>query len=92
MNVRIRSVVMSDRGQIVIPEEVRQDLNLNGRQALVLIERNNEIIIKKESEVASAVFGKTNSFNEKMSSAILSEKKLAKEWLSKKEDQAWKDL
>lgn len=35
---------------------------------------------------------KKEVFANKLSSALLSEKSLAKEWLSKKEEKAWKDL
>ncbi|MEK6951801.1 MAG: AbrB/MazE/SpoVT family DNA-binding domain-containing protein [Nanoarchaeota archaeon] len=43
---------------------------------LIIIRRDNEIILKKSIP----------------ESAILSEKSLAKTWLNKKEDEAWKDL
>lgn len=91
MPVRIRAVTMSPRGQIVIPEDMRKDLKLSSREALVLIERGNEVVMRKESDVASDILGK-ESAAEKMSSALLSEKALAKEWLSKEEDLAWKHL
>ncbi len=35
---------------------------------------------------------KKEVFANKLSSALLSEKSLAKEWLSKKEEKAWKNL
>lgn len=35
---------------------------------------------------------KKEVFVNKLSSALLSEKSLAKEWLSKREEEAWKDL
>ncbi len=43
---------------------------------LIVIRKDNEIILKKSIP----------------ESAILSEKSLAKIWLNKKEDEAWKDL
>jgi AbrB family looped-hinge helix DNA binding protein len=43
---------------------------------LIVIRKDNEIILKKSIP----------------ESAILSEKSLAKTWLNKKEDEAWKDL
>ena len=55
MSIRIRSVSMNDRGQIVIPEDVRKDLNLEPKETLVLIERNNEILLRKESSVAKSI-------------------------------------
>lgn len=91
MNMRIRTATMGERGQIVIPEEMRTDLNLQKKEALVLIERNNEIILRKESEVIPKILEKENVL-EKMSSALLSEKSLAKDWMKKEEDKAWEDL
>ena len=44
-NTKIKTVVMNDRGVIVIPEEIRQDLGLEGKVNLILIESGNEIII-----------------------------------------------
>lgn len=52
MPVRVRSVTMSERGQIVIPEDMRDDLKMEKGEALVLIERENEIVLRKESDVA----------------------------------------
>jgi len=43
--------VLNDRGQIVIPEEVRKDLHLKAGEALVLLEAGGEILLKKESQV-----------------------------------------
>ena len=43
---------------------------------LIVIRRDNEIILKKSIP----------------ENALLSEKSLAKTWLNKKEDEAWKDL
>jgi len=91
MPVRIRTVTMSERGQIVIPEDMRKDLRLSGKEALVLIERGNELLMRKESDVASNIL-RAKPASEKMSSALLSEKALAKEWLSKEEDLAWRHL
>ena len=43
-------------------------------------------LISLEKKVEKEVFAN------KLSSALLSEKSLAKEWLSKKEEEAWKNL
>lgn len=91
MPIRIRTVTMSERGQIVIPEDMRKDLSLSSKEALVLIECDNELLLKKESSVASDIL-RQDSAVDKLSSALLSEKSLAKDWLSKEEEQAWKHL
>ena len=48
---RIRTVIVNDRGQIVIPEEVRKDFGIDKASTLVLIERKKEILLRKESDV-----------------------------------------
>jgi AbrB family looped-hinge helix DNA binding protein len=72
--MKIDTTKMSSRGQVVIPLEMRQDINEGDK--LIIIKKNNEIILKKSIP----------------ESAILSEKSFAKIWLNKKEDEAWKNL
>ena len=50
--------------------------NIKEGDRLMVIQKDDEIILKKSIP----------------ESAILSEKSLAKTWLNKKEDEAWKDL
>ena len=65
---------MSSRGQVVIPLDMREGINEGDK--LIIIKRDNEIILKKSIP----------------ESAILSEKSFARTWLNKEEDEAWKDL
>ena len=65
---------MSSRGQVVIPLDMRGDI-MEGDK-LIVIRRDNEIILKKSIP----------------ESALWSEKSLSKTWLNKEEDEAWKDL
>ena len=54
-NTKIKTVAMNERGVIVIPEEMREDLGLKGKTTLVLIESGDEIIVKKEEDVVRLV-------------------------------------
>lgn len=65
---------MSSRGQVVIPLDMRKDINEGDK--LIVIRKNDEIILKKSVSEWT----------------LLSEKSLSKVWLSKEEDEAWKDL
>ena len=47
---RLRTVVANERGQIVIPEEIRRDMGIGKGTALVLVQKGSEIIIKLERE------------------------------------------
>jgi|GEM_PF-1971300 len=62
---------MSSRGQVVIPLDMRKGLNEGDK--LIIIRKNDEIIIKKEIP----------------ETAILSEKSLGKAWLSKEDEDAF---
>lgn len=69
--MQIDTTRMSSRGQIVIPLEMRKDINEGDK--LIVIRKNDEIILKK-------------SISE---TAILSEKSLSKAWLSKEDEEAF---
>ena len=72
--MQIDTTKMSSRGQVVIPLDMRKDIKEGDK--LIVIRKNNEIILKKDiSEWA-----------------LLSEKSLSENWLNKEEDEAWKDL
>lgn len=72
--MQIDTAKMSSRGQIVIPLDMRKDIKEGDK--LILIKKDNEIIIKKSIP----------------ETALWSEKSLAKTWLNKEEDEIWKDL
>jgi AbrB family looped-hinge helix DNA binding protein len=48
---RLRTVKLNDRGQIVIPEDIRKDLDIKDNTTLIIIEKDGELLLKKESEV-----------------------------------------
>lgn len=51
--MKMRTVVLNERGQIVIPEELRKDLDLKAGQTLVLLEVGDELLLRKEGAVVS---------------------------------------
>ncbi len=82
MTVRIRTVLMNERGQIVIPEEIRRDWGLGKRETLVLIEKDNELSVMKESDAAKAFVGGEDQFWKAVSMESL-------KGFWGKEDKAW---
>ena len=70
----IDTTKMSSRGQIVIPLDMRGDIKEGDK--LIVIRRDNEIILKKSIP----------------ESALISQKSFAKTWFNKEEDEAWKNL
>ncbi len=81
-NIKIKTVSMNERGVIVIPEEMREDLGLEGNTTLVLVENGKEIIVKKENDVIDKLTSDDDSVWKK-----LSEKSLQRAW--EKEDDVW---
>ncbi len=48
---KIRTVKVNERGQIVIPEEMRKDLGIEPETVLVLVGHNQEIVMRREKDV-----------------------------------------
>lgn len=84
-SMKMKTVSMNERGVLVIPEEVRQDLGLEGKTTLVLVESENEIILKKQEDVIELVNRREDDFWRK-----LSEESLRRAW--GKEDEVWDKL
>lgn len=78
---RIRTVSMNDRGQIVIPEDIRKGMGIENGSSLVLIEKDKEIVLRKETDVASSIGEEENFWK------IVSETGLKDAW--SEEDKAW---
>ncbi|MBI2652158.1 AbrB/MazE/SpoVT family DNA-binding domain-containing protein [Candidatus Woesearchaeota archaeon] len=78
---KLRTVNLNERGQIVIPEDVRKDFGLDKATTLVLIEKKGEIVLKKESDVLNAIEGEDRLWNALQGEAI------KKAW--SKEDEVW---
>jgi len=82
-------VHVSSRGQIVIPEKVRKRLHIKTGSKLVLLEKDDTLIFKKEESVERII-----NFNEKKESIgwlMLSEKSLKDVWDNPKDDKLWKE-
>jgi|SRR3989338_2412097 len=77
---KIRTVAVNERGQIVIPEDIRKELGIEGSATLVLIEKEGEIVIKKESDVLSAM-------NEDTFWKAAAKESMKRAW--SKEDEVW---
>ena len=78
---KIRTVNLNERGQIVIPEDIRKDFGIVGTATLVLIEKNDEIVLKKESDVLGAIESEDKFWN------FMQGESIKKAW--NKEDKVW---
>jgi len=52
---KLRTVNLNERGQIVIPEDIRKDFGIKGNDTLIIMERNGEIILKKEEAILDII-------------------------------------
>ncbi|MBU0592088.1 MAG: AbrB/MazE/SpoVT family DNA-binding domain-containing protein [Candidatus Micrarchaeota archaeon] len=84
MNV-LETIKVSSRGQIVIPEGVRNDLDIKEGCKLILIEDNGKIVLEKEAEFLK----KLKDQQEKAGWLAVAEKSLEKVWNNKKDDKIW---
>jgi len=78
---RLRTVNLNERGQIVIPEDIRKDFGLEVPGTLVIIEKGDELILKKESDVLTAMEGEDKFWG------YFSIEAMKRAW--SKEDEVW---
>lgn len=79
---QVEIITVSKKGQVVLPKKVREEMRVNQGSKLLLIEKEGKAVLSKLDPLL-----KDKSFT-----LLASEKSLAKDWLSKKEEEAWKDL
>ncbi len=79
--IEMKSATITSKGQIAIPKDIR---DLEGFKEGAKI-----VILAFEDRVELRPF---DTFQEKMALALASQKSLAKDWLSKEDEHAWKDL
>lgn len=77
----MRTATITGKGQISIPKDIRDQGNFEIGSKVAIVTFDDRIEIRPLRE-----------FNEKLFPALASEYVLAKDWLTKEEDEAWKDL
>lgn len=82
----IDAVTVSSRGQIVIPERVREELDIEEGMKLVLIQDNDKIILEKEDDFLR----KIKEREEQSAWINLGEKAFAKVWDNQRDEKIWK--
>ena len=84
----IETISVSSKGQIVIPERIREEMEIQTGSRLVLIEKEGTIIIKKEADVLKHF--EEDEQKERIGWMIAGENSLKKVWNNKKDDKVWK--
>jgi len=79
--VDIKSATITEKGQIAIPRHIRniEGFKVGSKIAIVAFKDHVELRPMKQ-------------ISEKIATAVATEKVLAKDWDSKEEDEAWKNL
>lgn len=81
----LETIRVSSRGQIVIPEELRNKLGITEGTKLVMIAENNRLILETEKNFLEYL----EQFMETSGWKKLSEKNLSKIWDNPKDDEIW---
>lgn len=84
----IEVINVSSKGQIVIPERIRAELEIKEGSRLVLIERAGTILLKKEESISKQL--EEMEKREEKGWAMLAEKSLYEVWDNPKDEAHWK--
>ena len=81
--MNIKTLKVSDKGQISIPQDMREELNINKGDTLIIIQEGNKFLIEKSSEIIKV----KDDFKDILR---LSEHSLKKLW-NNKQDDVWNE-
>ncbi len=79
--VQVKSATITRKGQIAIPRDIRKIEGFEEGKKIAILAFSNHIELRPLKQ-----------FNKKLATAFASEKSLAKDWLSKEDEKAWKNL
>ncbi len=82
----IETITVSSRGQIVIPERVREALDIEEGVKLILIQEGEKMILEKENDFLQ----KLKEQEERKAWIALGEVALSKLWNNPKDEETWK--
>ncbi|MFH1182273.1 MAG: AbrB/MazE/SpoVT family DNA-binding domain-containing protein [Candidatus Woesearchaeota archaeon] len=79
--MEIKTATITEKGQICIPQAARVKAGLKNGSKIGIIVYQDRIELRPMKQIS-----------EKLFTALASEKVLAKDWNSKEDEEAWKDL
>ncbi len=79
--VEMRSVTITSKGQIAIPKDIREIEGFKEGEKIVILAFEDHVELRPMKRMSEEMFP-----------ALASEAVLAKDWLSKEDEEAWKDL
>ncbi|HIH12004.1 TPA: AbrB/MazE/SpoVT family DNA-binding domain-containing protein [Candidatus Woesearchaeota archaeon] len=86
----IGTVKVSSRGQIVIPENIRKHLQIVEGSTLVVIEKENKLIVERENDFLEGLKDHKKKDSEQEGWQVLAEKNLLNVWSNSQDDKVWK--
>jgi len=86
--IDMRTATITDKGQIAIPRDMREMDGFEEGDKIAIIAYNDHIELRPLEQVSK----KLDFTKEGILTALASERSLAKIWLTKEEDEAWKNL
>ena len=82
--MELKTIKLSEKGQISIPKDIRKGMHLKKGDKLVLMTKGEQLILQK----ADAVLKKLGIDEESMGNMLVSEESLKKDW-DNKYDERW---
>ena len=79
--IEIKTATITKKGQIAIPKDIRNSEGFKTGSKIAILAFENHVELRPMKQVS-----------ERMATAIASEKVLAKDWNSKEDETAWKNL
>ena len=79
--VEMKTVKITEKGQISIPKDIREIEGFEEGDKIAILAFEDRVELRSLKQ-----------FNERMFTALVSEKVLAKDWLSKEDEEAWRHL
>ncbi len=86
--IMIQTIKVSSRGQVVIPEEMRNHLNIKEGTKLVTIEREGKIVMEPEESFLQKI-QQSEGLKEKKGWLLVAEKSLSPWWDTPEEEKEW---
>lgn len=83
-NMIVKTVKVSDKGQIAIPQEIREEAGIKKGEELIIVQDNGTILLEKAQRVATKM---KDDFKDLLK---FSEQSLKKVW-DNKEDDIWNE-
>lgn len=80
--IKIKTVKVSDKGQIAIPSDVRKDMGIKKGEELLLIKKGDTLLLEKSSTASKILEGKFNFM-------LKHAEKVAQKLWNNKEDEIW---